>query len=266
LYLIDADKEQIDHTLTLMRVVLQSEVVGVYLFGSAVFGGLRPDSDLDILVVSNRPTTRTEKQRLVQDLMTVSGKKTSRGILRRIELTIVVERDIRPWKYPPSFDFQYGDWLRDKFERGNVEPWSTKSMPDLAVLITMVLLADTPILGPRPSEVFDPVPYQDLLHAMLSDIDRLRVDINSDTRNVLLTLARTWSTAATGIIRSKDAAVEWILEYLPESHRAIIARARAIYLGVQAERWDDVQEDLVPCVDYLIAEISRNTNVSEKCY
>lgn len=253
----DADREQLDRALTLVREVLDSDAVGAYLFGTAVLGGLRPESDLDILVVSKRPTTGAEKERLVHGLLAASGRKTLQGTCRRIELTIVVESDVKPWRYPPSFDFQYGDWLRSQFESGNPEPWPTTVQPDLALLIAMVILANTPVLGPPPADIFDPVPNQDLLRAMLSDIDRLRRDISSDTRNVILTLARIWSTVATGVIRSKEAAADWVLERLPAPHRPVLARARAIYVGNQAERWDDLQDLIVPHVDYVIAEIKR---------
>ncbi len=241
-----ADQQQLDRALALVREVLGSDAVAAYLFGSAIFGGLRPESDLDVLGVSRRPTTRPEKQRLVQDLLAVSGRRTPEGMWRRIELTIVVERDVRPWRYPPSFDFQYGDWLRREFESGNVEPWPTKVNPDLATLITMVVLANTPLLGRPPAEVFDPVPRRDLLHAMAGDLDRLRGDIDSDTRNVILTLARIWSTVETGVIRSKDAAADWALDRLPEAHRPVLARARAIYVGDRAEGWDDLKDQIGP--------------------
>jgi predicted nucleotidyltransferase len=252
-----ADQQQIDRALALVRAVLDSDAVAAYLFGSAVLGGLRPESDLDVLVVSKRRTTRAEKQRLVHGLLAASGRRTPHGMWRRIELTIVVERDIKPWCYPPSFDFQYGDWLRSEFESGNVEPWPTTVNPDLATLITMVMLANTSLLGPLPAEIFDPVPKDDLLSAMIGDIDRLRGDIESDTRNVILTLARIWSTVATGVIRSKDAAADWVLDRLPEAHRPVLARARAIYVGDQAERWDDLEDHIGPHVDYVVAEIRR---------
>jgi len=121
----------------------------------------------------------------------------------------------------------------------------------------MVMLANTPLLGPLPAEIFDPVPDGDLLSAMVGDIDRLRGDIDSDTRNVILTLARIWSTLATGVIRSKDAAADWALDQLPEAYRPVLARARAIYVGDQTERWDDLQDRIGPHADYVIAEIRR---------
>jgi predicted nucleotidyltransferase len=58
-------EEQLDRVLAVARDVLGPDVVGGYLHGSAVLGGLRPRSDIDVLVVSRRPTTREEKQRLV---------------------------------------------------------------------------------------------------------------------------------------------------------------------------------------------------------
>jgi predicted nucleotidyltransferase len=251
------DKQQLDRVTTLVRDVLGPDVVGAYLFGSAVLGGLQRESDLDVLVVSKRQTTREEKQRLVDRLLAISGRRTPEGRWRRVELTIVVQSKIKPWRFPPSFDFQYGDWLRAEFESGNVEPWPTTTNPDLAALITMVLLGDTPVLGPPPGEILDPVPHDDLVRAIVGDIGTLLDDLDSDTRNVLLTLARIWSTVATGVIRSKDAAADWALDRLPENHRAVLARARAIYLGDEEEHWDDIEPLVRPHSDYVVAEINR---------
>jgi predicted nucleotidyltransferase len=253
----DEDRRQLDRLTRLVRAVLGPDAVGAYLFGSAVLGGLKRESDLDVLAVSRRHTTREEKQRLVERLLAISGQPTANGRLRRVELTIVVESEVRPWRYPPSFDFQYGDWLRGEFERGDVEPWPTRVNPDLAALLTMVLLADTPVLGPPPAAVLDPVPHDDLVRATVGDIDSLLADLDDDTRNVILTLARIWSTVATGAIRSKDAAADWALERLPDEQRAVLARARAIYLGDEEERWDDLEPLVRPHTEHVVAEIRR---------
>jgi predicted nucleotidyltransferase len=250
----DPEQEQIDQVVAVVREVLGPDVVGAYLFGSAVLGGLRPRSDLDVLVVTTRRTARDEKRHLVDRLLLISGSPP--GPPRPIELTIVVESEIRPWRYPPRFDFQYGEWLRGEFESGHLEPWPTTN-PDLASLVTMVLLANRPLLGPSPAEVFDPVPRGDHVRAMVGDIDMLLGDLDWDTRNVILTLARIWGTVATDVIRSKDAAATWALARLPEEHRAVLARARAVYLGDEEERWEDLEPRVRPHVDYVVAEIER---------
>jgi streptomycin 3"-adenylyltransferase len=244
-------REQLDRVIALVREVLDQDVLGAYLHGSATLGGLRPHSDLDVLVVTRRPTTRKEKERLAAGLLGVSAYP---GPPRPVELTIVAQPEVRPWHYPPRLDFQYGEWLRPEFERGIVEPARIEE-PDLVTVLTMALLADRPLLGPPPADLLDPVPPGDYARAIREGMDGLAGDFETDTRNAVLTSARIWFTLATGDIRSKDAAADWALERLQEEHRPPLARARAIYLGEAEERWDDL--DVQPYADRVMAEIRR---------
>jgi hypothetical protein len=61
---------------------------------------------------------------------------------------------------------------------------------------------------------------------------------------------------ATGEIRTKDGAADWVLARLPAEHRPVLARTRAIYLGEEDERRDDLRDRLQPFVDHLLAEIA----------
>ena len=253
------DDEQLRRVVAVIEQVLGEETLGAYLLGSAVMGGgLRPASDLDVFAVLRRRTSREEKVALVDALLAISGRITETGRWRRVELTVVVQSEVRPWRYPPSMDFQYGDWLRDEFENGNVEPWRTRVNPDLAVLITMVILANRPLLGPPPAVLLDTVPSADLREAAVHGIESLRKDIATDTRNVLLTFARIWATVVTGTIRSKDAAADWALNRLPDQYRPALARARAGYLADEQETWSRVAlSDAIRYVDYVVSELRR---------
>ena len=121
----------------------------------------------------------------------------------------------------------------------------------------MVMAGNQALFGPAPSEVYDAVPREDVIRAILEGIPGLLEDLHSDTRNVVLTFARIWTTVATGVIRSKDAAADWVLERLPEEHRPVLARARANYLGEEAERWDDLLPRVRSHVDCVMHEIER---------
>jgi predicted nucleotidyltransferase len=246
---------QTDDIVRVVCDVLGPDAIGAYLHGSSVFGGLRSRSDVDVLVVARHRTTSEERRQLVDRLLAVSGVGARSRTTRPVELTIVVQSDVRPWRYPPRSEFQYGEWLRDELERG-ATPSPTTS-PDLAPLITMVLLGDRPLFGPRPAEVLDPVPREDLVRAVIAGVPKLLGDLDWDTRNVVLTLARIWTTVATGRITSKDAAADWALARLPDEHRAVLARARAIYLGDEEERWEDLLPRLRVHVDHVVAEIER---------
>jgi streptomycin 3"-adenylyltransferase len=91
--------------------------------------------------------------------------------------------------------------------------------------------------------------------ACLHGIPGLLADLEPDTANVVLTLARIWTTLATGEIRAKDAAADWVLGRLPEEHRAVLRRARGVYLGEAEDRWDDLAAAVPPHADHVVAEI-----------
>ncbi|MFF8378047.1 nucleotidyltransferase domain-containing protein [Streptomyces sp. NPDC015661] len=61
------------HVVHLVREVLGDDVLAACLHGSAVLGGLRPSSDVDVLVTVRRRTTEAERRALVESLLAVSG-------------------------------------------------------------------------------------------------------------------------------------------------------------------------------------------------
>jgi streptomycin 3"-adenylyltransferase len=211
-------------------------------------------SDIDILVVTLRPATIDEKRALIAKLLPISGHGNPTRMSRSVELTIVVQSDVRPWRYPPRLDFQYGDWWRVEFERGELTPWTSPN-PDLALVLQMVLAANRPLFGPPPAEVLDPVPPADFRRALMDVIPALLDDLDGDEANVTLTLARIWTTLATGVIRSKDAAADWALTRLPPEHRAVLEHARAIYLGQAVDEWGDLLPRVRPHVEHVLGEI-----------
>jgi streptomycin 3"-adenylyltransferase len=247
---------QLDAVVAAVRATLGDALIGVLLHGSAVTGGLKPRSDLDVLVVVARATTLDERGALVARLLAISDRDGLPGFERPLELTVVVQGDVRPWRYPPPMDFQYGEWRRAELEAGDLAPEKPLN-PDVAILITAVLGASVPLVGPPATDLFDRVPPADLRRALTDELPSLLADLATDTRNIVLTLARIWVTAATGEIRSKDAAADWALARLPDEHRPVLARARAIYVGDAPERWDDLGDRLGPFADTIVAEIRR---------
>ncbi len=249
-------KKQIHECIALVEEIFGHDLLGMYLYGSSILGGLQKYSDLDLFVVSNRATTQEEKAKLVVALLKISGLYMKSEKLP-IEMTIVEKSEINPWRYPPRCDFQYGEWLREQFEQGTIEPWSTKEMPDLAVLITKVLLASVTLVGANPNQILCAVPYKDCMVAMEDALSPLTTDLGSDTRNVLLTLARIWNTVATDTICSKSAAAGWVIDRLPEKYHPVMQRAKAIYEGKEQEHWADMQELIKPCADFMLGEVQN---------
>lgn len=204
--------DQLEQTVGLVRDIVGPELLGTYLHGSAVLGGLAPASDLDVLAVTRRSLDDWERRALVEGLLEISSLTPT---VRPVELTLVVQSEVRPWRFPPTGDFLYGEWLRDEFQTGGSP--RPGPMPDLAVVLTVVLAGNHPLTGPPPAELLDPVPHADLVQASVDAIPELLTDLDDDTRNVLLTLARIWTTLATGEITTKDVAADWAIAHLPRS-------------------------------------------------
>lgn len=251
--------QQIQKSINLLTDIFDKDLLGVYLYGSYVVGGLQRYSDIDLFVLLDRASTSEEKSKLAKGLLEISGIYMQDD-KPPIEMTLVEKSAVNPWQYPPNFDFQYGEWLREDFKKGNIEPWQSKKMPDLALLITQVLLASITLVGDAPEKLLCKVPYHDFISAITDELPNLVSELDSDTRNVLLTLARIWNTVSTNSISSKPVAASLVINNLPEEYKPVLARAKSICQGDTEEYWDDLIELLKPCADFMLAKIKIKTD------
>jgi streptomycin 3"-adenylyltransferase len=247
-----------DEVVGILRDVLGASLLGAYLHGSAVLGGLRPTSDLDILAIIDRPTTEDERGTITHRLLEISGRRATRGPARPVELMIVVQSKVRPWPDSPQVEFQYGEWLRDEYEAGRVP--APEDFRDLAVLIDMTLTGNRTLYGPSPETLLDPVPTGDIRRSMVAGVPGLLADLETDTRNVLLTLARILATLSTGEIVPKDAAADLVGHRLPGPARAMLERARLMYLqGLNDDDpgagWAGMEDDVRAAASAIVSEI-----------
>ena len=223
-------------------------VLGVYLYGSAVAGGLRPGSDIDLLMLTRASLDPDERSELLAVLLETSGwgghgaRHPEATRRRPIELTSVVAAETSPWTPRPREDFQFGEWLRDAFLEG--EPSLPREDPDLLVLAATALSAHRVLRGAPLEEVMAPLPQGRLESALLATIPGLMADLLGDERNVLLTLARVIVTLRTGEIVPKDRAARTIAASLPEPGAALLEKARRDYLDGRRGDWTDHAQEV----------------------
>lgn len=226
---------EVPRVLAVLDRTLGDNLVAAYLFGSCVAGGLRPQSDLDLLVAVDRPVVGAARLALVGALLRMSGRHAVFGPSRPLEVSVVVVHEVRPWRFPPRCDLIFGEWLRDDLEAGRIAP--SAPSPDLAILLSTLLEHHRLLAGRPAAQVFDPVPAGDLRRAIADCLPSLLGNLRGDERNVILTLARMWVTLATGTIVPKDAAAAWVLARLPAALAPVLELARAAYLGERDDDW-----------------------------
>lgn len=251
------NEDQINQCLQLMQKVFGKDLLGMYLYGSAVTGGLKAYSDLDLFVISKRETSDEEKKLLSSELLDISGvyKKSEK---RPIELLIVVESQVNPWRYPPQFDFMYGEWLRVDFSGGNYKPWESKEMGDLAVLISQLLTSYKILFGSEPKDFLVKPHEKDVLKAMKEYLGELSQNIKDDTRNVLLTAARILVYFAIKEFYSKPDAADWVIKKLPTEHQASLQKAKAVCLGESDDLWEEDIEAATKCFKFMKNKIQNS--------
>jgi streptomycin 3"-adenylyltransferase len=202
----------------------------IHLYGSALDGGLKPHSDVDLLVTLSARMDDSVRPHLLRDLLMVSAPPGEDSSLRALEVTVVALGEVVPWRYPARRELQFGEWLRKDIEAG-VFDRSTMDM-DLTILLKKARMSSIALVGPPAEEVFDPIPEEDFFRVLAETPEQWRepVDWQGDERNIVLTLARIWYSVATGKIVSKDAAASWALERLPAEYRPVLETARQAYL------------------------------------
>ncbi|MGZ9317137.1 aminoglycoside nucleotidyltransferase ANT(9) [Staphylococcus aureus] len=245
-------------TLKIVKDLFGSSIVGVYLFGSAVNGGLRINSDVDVLVVVNHSLPQLTRKKLTERLMTISGKIGNTDSVRPLEVTVINRSKVVPWQYPPKREFIYGEWLRVEFENGqNQEP---SYDPDLAIVLAQARKNSISLFGPDASNILVPVPLTDIRRAIKDSLPELIEGIKGDERNVILTLARMWQTVTIGEIFSKDVAAEWAIPLLPKEHATLLDIARKGYRGECDDKWEGLNSKVKALVKYMKNSIETSLN------
>ena len=124
--------QQVKQVVSIAETLLQGQILGMYLYGSATMNKLRPDSDIDILIITRQELNLSTKKELTKQLLEISGF-VGCAEKRPLEITVIHQKDIIPWQFPPKCEYMYGEWLRKEMEAGMI-PQACFD-PDIAILL-----------------------------------------------------------------------------------------------------------------------------------
>jgi len=189
---------------------LGESLVGIYLHGSLAMGGFNPArSDLDLLVVTERPLTAESKRRLIAVLLQLPGKP------RPIEISFLSRGDLRPWRHPTPYQLHYSEDWRSRYEELLcTEAWREQNEqqltdPDLAAHITVLRERGVCLHGRPIREVFPEVPRADYIDAIVRDLHWAKERLAEDPVYFVLNACRVYAYLKEGRILSKAEAGAW---------------------------------------------------------
>lgn len=252
----ESPNSQLQAALALVQKILSLDVQALYLHGSAVAGGLRPQSDLDILAVVDAPLSDEQRQDLIAALLSISAPHPATpGGPRCIELVVCRLADLQRNEHPAKVEFTYGEWLRDAFKEGYLS--DAAADPEYTLLLAQArqqaqLLWGRDVLADMPA-----TPIEHIRQAMRDGVEPLYEGLRGDERNVLLTLARMWRTGVHGDFMTKEQAAEWAIPRLPAELAKTLEYARLAYIGEELDRWDTRGKEAERLAQALLGNIKQ---------
>ena len=225
-----------DELLNEIRVsyshILGDRLVGIYVHGSIAFGCFDPRiSDIDFLVIVDRPLSLQEKTELIEVLLSLEPKSPPKGL----EMSIVLRSVCDPFVYPTPYELHYSATYTEAAHRDLAQYCTDMhgTDKDLAAHFTVTRSVGKVLCGKPISEVFGDVPCEAYLDSIRFDVENAVEDISEHPVYIILNLCRVAAFLREGLVISKKEGGLWGLSHLPESYHGIICSALAAYLEGQ---------------------------------
>ena len=208
--------------------ILQDNLVGIYLHGSAVMGCFNPRrSDIDLIIVVDRPLSDPVKKAYMDMVVGYNALGPAKGI----EMSIVLRAVCRPFVYPTPFELHFSsghlEWYKkdpdDYIRKMNGED------KDLAAHFTIIINRGRCVYGASIEDVFAEVPGSDYMDSIRYDIEEAPENITVYPMYLTLNLARVLAYKEEGLVLSKKEGGEWALRNLPAEYHPLIRNAMREY-------------------------------------
>ena len=242
------------------KEILQDNLVGVYLHGSAVMGCYNPSkSDIDLIVVVKDFIEDKVKRAFMDMVIELNEKGPEKGL----EMSIVKQSVCKPFAYPTPFELHFSvahiDWYRN-----NPDDYISKMRgedKDLAAHFTIITHRGKCLWGASIKEAFTDVPVQDYIDSIWNDVADAEEEIIDNPMYLILNLARVLAYLKDGLVLSKKEGGEWGINHIPEMYRGLMQDAMREYgEGTDITYNTDLAKDYTKYMVEQIINVRENDN------
>ncbi|MDQ1235112.1 putative nucleotidyltransferase [Paenibacillus sp. SORGH_AS306] len=245
----------------LFQEELAHNLVGIYIHGSLAMGGFHPHhSDIDLLVIVQQKVSRSAKLHIANRLLKLEEHLISSSGL---EISILLENDVKQFVYPTPFEFHYSAYHREKYRTDKQYVCEGAEDPDLAAHIFVTYDRGITLYGKEIKEVFVPIDPQWYIRSILADIEHVADDIVTSPVYFTLNLCRILFFLSENVISSKQEGGEWGLTHVPATYSKLIQTCLDQYQGVSdSTALEIIQLQEFAC--YMKGEIQKQVNSSNE--
>lgn len=210
--------------------LLGDSLVGIYVHGSCAFGCFHfSQSDIDYLVIVDRPLTLAEKTAYISKILDLVPQCPA----KEIEMSVVLEKYCKQFVYPTPYDLHFSNTYLER-AKANITAYCEQMQgedPDLAAHFTVTRAVGIPLFGKPIGDVFASVPPAAYLDSIWLDIENAPADILQNPIYNILNLCRVLAYCKEERVLSKVQGGEWGLEHLPKKFHYMIRDALRGYNG-----------------------------------
>lgn len=236
------------------NTILQANLAGVYLHGSAAMGCFNPQkSDLDLIVIVNHSPSDAVKLEFMKQIVSLNETAPPKGL----ELSLVKREFCKPFVYPTPFELHFSkthlNWFQTDPKR-YIENMHGVD-PDLAAHFTILKHYGVVLWGEEIDDIFGPVPKAAYLDSIWLDVQNARADIQKDPVYIALNLCRVLAYLREDLILSKEAGGRWGLRSLPQKYHTFLQAVLDYYRTPEdaVVRLELVQD----FADYMLTQIQQ---------
>ena len=234
-----------------LRSTFESELVGVYLYGSAVMGGFDPGlSDLDAVVVTERSTEEVGFDVFAGVIERLQAREPDWA--DRLDIVFVDRRTLAAFRSGGAF-----------LELGHPHP--LRRIPDASQYVEtwfLMRVADRPLTGPPATTLVPPISTREFLLEVVAGIDGFIAAVHDDTpagtvAYRALTVCRVLRSLESGEVCTKQEGAEWAAERYPAWAPLIRAAWQVRSSNGALGFTPDMRAHVPPFLEFMGQEIHR---------
>lgn len=224
--------------VTESRKILQKNLAGVYLHGSAVMGCFNKEkSDIDLLVVVNDEISDEIKKQYMDMVVLLNKDASGKGI----EMSIVRKVVCKPFVYPTPFELHFsvahlGWYNTDPLDYVAKMKGNDK---DLAAHFTIIYHKGKCLYGEEIKDIFENVNEKFYFDSIWNDVEDAEDKILENPTYIILNLCRVLAYMKDRAILSKYEGGKWGIINLPIKYHDLILSALNDYSSIRRFKCDE---------------------------
>jgi len=245
-----SEKHLLNEIVNSYAAILRDNLVGIYLHGSLAMDCFNPLlSDIDFIVVVKDKPLNEDMRRLVNILLDLSEIGPQGGF----EMSALLEKDTKNFKYPTPFILHYSNKYKDKYINEPSYICGDFEDSDLAAHFVVIRERGICLIGKSINEVFQEIPRKYYIDSIMNDVINSKDEISENQIYYILNLCRVLCFLKEEKVFSKKEGGEWADTRLPAKYKDIIEAALNTY--DQGRKFNIENDRLIEFADFMLKEI-----------